>query len=691
MKCRVSANASNPNEKLSLGAVWKNLPKESILLSPSRETHIFQHRFWAFDTEYIASGLKAQDDVCNFGFANNLGESHVFRRSTDVWKFLIEKRFRRLYVWSLKPEFGSLAAWSLLGHRYNHNPLSAVDPDSPHIQRFKLSRGGEKQTTVYDIQGFFKNMRWKNKRLVFLANMAAYLAEFYQDPSLYKPEMPPEWFGKRKPETKEEWVMLDNRVRQDARVTAKAAEFLQDHLMASLLKDPKVYSFYSWGGVARKVFDFPKLHACMGRNVFIPNSHLIIREPYTFAGRSDCFSTGALPPTFYMDVASLYPVSMVATDALRIRDVELMTDQELGSTDFFKPYCWLYGVFESQNDLWGLPLRSGERNYYVTGTVTGLYNTLDLEASKATVKEVFWGLKPKFDESREMHEKYAELTLRKLEKRYKDDVEKNAIKEVVNSTHGSLGLHHPRPSIRSNFPAYSAALSMSRLIMSRIFDLAPKPIHYMDTDSLFVESKIIQGKLFELKDLDEKITVPIILEEKGYGEHPLVFRSKHYFLDGDNFGYHAIPIEREDWLKLVQTKPLPTYATVKRQIRGTFLTRSSKAKELQIGRWYELEQELNLSRLETLFHADDKRFRETQDSYTLCRESRHIKSRSWTSLEFYRQLQKREIEDVFTGLPEGKRADREFLKMWLKDYAHEKQDVQLCLEYLNKLKWWLWI
>jgi hypothetical protein len=388
-----------------------------------------------------------------------------------------------------------------------------------------------------------------------------------------------------------------------------------------------------------------------------------------------------------MDVASLYPISMIAKDALRIKDVELMSDQELNAiskpTDF-KPYAWLYGIFESHNDLWGLPVRSGERNYYVAGTVVGLYNTLDLQASKAEIKQIFWGLKPEFTDSREMHERYADLTLKKLEKRFKDEIEKNAIKEVVNSTHGSLGLHHPRPSIRSNFPAYSAALSMSRLIMSRIFDKAPKPIHYMDTDSLFVESKTVEGKLFELTDLEQKITVPVVLEEKGHGERPLVFRSKHYYLDENNFGFHAIPIELEDWLKLVQANPLPTDATVKRQIRGTFLTRSSKAKELQIGRWYVLEQELNLNRLETLFHADDKRFRETQDSYTLCREKQSIGSRPWTAKEFYTQLQRRDLEDLFMGLPEGKRADREFLKTWLKDYAKRKQDVALSVEYLTR-------
>ena len=642
--------------------------------------------YWAFDTEYISCGRKIQDDVCNFGFANNLGESHVFHKPFEVQNFIDVKRFRKLFVWSLKPEFGSLASWALLGLRFSKNPLFAVNTESPQIQRFKMERSNHKTTWVYDVQPFFKNMRWKNLRLVFLANMAKYLAEIYQDDLLYKPEVSVEWFGKRKPENKEEWALLDERVSQDALVTAKATEFLESKLIKTLITEPRLTKYRSWGSVAREYFNFPILHVSIGRDICLPNSHLMIQE-HCFAGRSDCFSIGALPPVYYEDVASLYPISMVATDSLRIMDVEFMSDRELDAisklTDF-NPYCWLYGIFESNNELWGLPVRSGERNYFVNGTVVGLYNTLDLEASKAEIKQVLWGLKPEFDETRDRHNKYAELTLKKLEKRFKDDVEKNAIKEVVNATHGSLGLQHPRPSIRTNFPAYSATLSMSRLIMSRIFDRAPKPIHYMDTDSLFVENKF-EGRMFDLTDLNREISLPVVLEQKGFGERPLVFRSKHYYLDENNFGFHAIHIDLDDWKRIVKT--LPEYETVKTEIRGTFLTRASKAKELQIGRWYENEIEIDLDRLNEMFYADNKRARETYDSYGLCREKRYVGSRSWTAREFYRQLQKREFEDIFTRLPSRRRIDREFLRVWLKEYAKFPTDIKLMVESLEP--YWL--
>jgi len=64
--------------------------------------------------------------------------------------------------------------------------------------------------------------------------------------------------------------------------------------------------------------------------------------------------------------------------------------------------------------------------------------------------------------------------------------------------------------------------------MSRIFNVAPKPIHYCDTDSILVE-KSIEGKVFDLTDLDGKWVLPVILENKGFGEQPLVFRSKLYY------------------------------------------------------------------------------------------------------------------------------------------------------------------
>lgn len=646
--------------------------------------------FWAFDSEYVAAGLKIEDDVANFGFANNYGESKVMHTPQEVHDFIRDMRFQRLFVWSLQPEFGSLASWSLLGLRevydphtlmpVKFNPLRAVNLDSGHVQRFKLERADRKDPAkvhkcmVYDVQGFFKNMRWKGEKMVRLAVMAKYLADLYGDPSLYKPEMPMEWFGKRKPETSEEWALLDDRVRQDAYVTAKAVEYLESKLLKALIEEPSVTKYHSWGGVAREVFHFPKLHETIGRDVCIPYKDVLIHDQATFAGRSECFSIGQLPPCYYEDVASLYPIAVIATDALRLQKVVYMSEEDLAEP--YKPYAWLNGVFESQNDLWGLPVRTIDRTYYVTGVVTGLFNTLDLEAAKAKTLKVTWGLKPIFNEARDMHEKYAELLSKKLEKRFSDNVEKDASKEVLNATSGNLGQAIPKPSIRSNFPAYNALVAEGHLIMSRLFDLSPKP-HYIDTDSLFVEKKF-EGKMFEVSDVEQKLTFPVVLEEKGYGEQPRVFRSKHYYLNEKSVGFHAIHIDYEDWLRIAQT--LPDYEAVSSQIRGTFLTRSSRAKVLQIGRWYEDQLDLDLDRLEEMFNADNKRHRASYDSYSLCRAGRCIGSRAWTAKEFDLNIRKEALENELVLFPSGKHFDSRALHSWLLSTSRGKSDVREALE-----------
>lgn len=525
-------------------------------------------------------------------------------------------------------------------------------------------------------------------RLAPLANVAKFLSEFYGDPSIYKPESPEllaMFEEQRAPRTQREWDLLHERVMQDAYVTAGAAEYLQEELMRHLMPKPNLYRYRSWGGVARKVFKFPKTNIHMRKDVFVQNAHLLIRDS-SFAGRSECFSTGAVPPCFYMDVSSLYPLCVTSTNALMIKDVEWMTDEELDAirkpSDVY-PYAWLAGTFETRgpDDLWGLPMRSGERNYYVTGRVTGFYNSLDLQASHAEIiGDLDLGLKPVFRREREMHEKYANYLLKKLKKGFRSEVERTAAKEVLNASYGSLGMTHPRPSIRSNFPAYSVVLAQSRWLMSKIFDMAPKPIHYMDTDSIFVERKTLQGKIMDLTDLEGRISLPLILEEKGFGETPKIFRSKHYYLNEDNYGFHAVVIDLDDWKRIVTT--LPTADVVRRQIRGTLLTRSKRAKELQIGRWFTVHLSVTLDRLRTIFHADDKRCRESYDSYDLVRQGKWIPSRSWTKKEFTRHIQKEELKDTFTGLPSGIHRNRLFLRKWLKEYAREDQGIKCSIEWL---------
>ena len=175
-----------------------------------------------------------------------------------------------------------------------------------------------------------------------LENVGRFLSNYYEDASLQKMKMDPTWFGKRRPETEEEWALIDERVRADARITSRAAEFLENDLLTRFLSKPKLNRYYSWGTITREYFRFPQRYARMGREVIIPQYHKMIHDMAEFAGRNEAFSIGATPSLFYSDVRSLYPVSVVASDALRIVDVEPMTREELNvmtRPSDFVPYC----------------------------------------------------------------------------------------------------------------------------------------------------------------------------------------------------------------------------------------------------------------------------------------------------------------------------------------------------------------
>jgi hypothetical protein len=551
------------------------------------------------------------------------------------------------------------------------DPTKAVDLETGQIQRFTIAR--DKGTSiVLDLYPFYKPLG-----LGRLENAAKFLSEYYHDSSLSKVLPPPtafgKDFGKRKPQTLEEWEWYDMRVRQDARITSVAAKFLHTELLPQFIPNPNHIRFYSWGTISRRYFRFPQINIRMGREVIVKETHRMIHDHAEFAGRNEAFSTGAIPPSYYADVASLYPISVCASDAMRIVDVEPITMRELARISKpadVTPYGWLYGAFETDNDLWGLPVRSQDRNYYIVGRLTGLFHTLDLEAAKARIVDLGYGLKPVFSPDRKLHDQYAKLTLQKIEGNYADLVEKHGIKQILNASLGSLGMYQPRPSATSNFPAYSTGLAMSYLIMSRTFDLLPKPIHYIDTDFAFIPTKQI-GQIFTLTDQSGEWTIPVVLTDKGYGDIPRIFRSKHYYLSPEVYTIHAVQFEIKDWLRIVQT--LPDEATVT-QIRGTIRTRARKAAELQFGRWYYEQLEKKPPDLIATFHADDKRFRETNDSYGLCRDSHWITSRSLTAAEFY-ELKLKSENQTATKLPCGERYPDDFVRRWTRQYGETEQTV----------------
>src|SRR5437899_6621351 len=137
---------------------------------------------------------------------------------------------------------------------------------------------------------------------------------------------------------------MDERCLDCDRSTSRTAELHDNNLFSWFFSKPKLNLYYSWGTITREYFRFPQRYARMGREVIIPQYHKMIHDMGEFAGRNEAFSIGATPPLYYSDVRSLYPVSVAASDALRIVDVKPMTRVELNaiaSPSDFDPYCWL--------------------------------------------------------------------------------------------------------------------------------------------------------------------------------------------------------------------------------------------------------------------------------------------------------------------------------------------------------------
>ncbi len=292
-------------------------------------------------------------------------------------------------------------------------------------------------------------------------------------------------------------------------------------------------------------------------------------------------------------MAKQYPTCTVATNALMIEDISQLSDTELqslngaGLSEFHSivgtPYGWLKGIFETDNDLFGLPVRGKERNYYVTGKVPGLFHIYDLMAAKARPIEIWDGFKPKFnDRFKPVHDKFSGIVTKLVGGEVVNPIEKAFLKSVINSSTGRLGMDKPRPSVTTNFPAYNTIVARAHYEMSRLMDLAPKPILYMDTDSLFTPSRF-EGTFGTLTDISGEWIVPVKLGVKGESERLKLFRSKHYYQNDTSWGFHAWKPWYEDWHTIVAT--LPTEIEIRVDIKGTFHNRAKKAIGLQVGRW----------------------------------------------------------------------------------------------------------
>jgi hypothetical protein len=560
-----------------------------------------QRKVWGFDSEFMMSGRAGHpEDVHTIQFSDG-EEAYVAESASELKAWLNNHHnVKTLYGFVVLPDLGSVSEWLT---------PSAVSIKKRGTQTTGWMKYGKAKIHVVDAQPMLSSFGLR--RLADCGSMIGY-------PKLAKPE----WLGQRAWQGEAEHASFLEYAKADAIITSRIVRWLIEKYGA----DPALY--VSAGTIAAHEFEFPRrLKQIKGRVLMSPFESLV--KLFTFAGRSEGFITGYTQNAIYNDVASLYPISIVATRALQIKSAVPCDFQDLALSDNLseKHFGWIEGTFRTKHDMWGLPVR-GFRNYYVTGTVTGLYNTFDIAASKAEILNATRCYKPIFRENIAEHDKYADLLMKKLEGKFGSE-EKGYYKALLNSVSGKLGQAHPI-SERSNFLAYNILLGHSHLIMSKLFDKCNSPIIAMDTDSIF-STMDMSGKWFELSDGDR--TFPVRMDIKGRGNLAF-FRSKRYIMTGELscFGSHGWRYFLEDYLKLFNGEL--TELDTRIDIKHTLLTRQREALRMAKGRWRTRPEHLDLEKIKLLLTADDKRKRANSDSYGLVMQKKNAPSQAWNHDEY---------------------------------------------------------
>jgi len=543
----------------------------------------------------MSGRANAPEDVhsVQFSFGSGSPEDTVVLEDAESLKSWLHnhKRLKVVYGFVVLPDLGSVEEWLGGGVSYRTRGSQLIG---------RIRYGGA-DITVYDSRPLLQNFGLR--RLEDCGRLVGY-------PKLSKPA----WLGLRGWESEKEHNDFIEYARGDAIISSLIVSWLKEHFGA----DPAVHA--SAGTLAGKQFSLPRRLKRLKKTVRLSPLERAVKG-ICFAGRSEGFVTGFTPNTVYNDVKSLYPVSLVATRSLGLIGAEHCDPQDLSiDRSLDNPYYgWIEGVFESNNDLWGLPLR-GTNNFYATGRIQGLYHTFDLAASKAKVLHVAHAYRPVFASVMPLaHETYRDMLMRRLEGPISED-EKRFSKAVLNSLSGKLGQSHPISST-SNFFAYSTILAHSHLIMSTLFDRCPSKILAMDTDSIFSASDMT-GKHFEIAGL------PLYVDAKGKGDLAF-FRSKTYILKGEGepvYGRHGWLYFLEDFLKLPDG---PTEILTRGDIKHTLLSRQKEAQKMAKGRWRTKPVTLDLPKIKSLLTADSKRARQSYDSYQLLLEHKNADSAAW--------------------------------------------------------------
>lgn len=563
---------------------------------------VIDSKIWGFDSEFMMSGLAGQpEDVHTIQFSD--GEnSYICRSAEELKKWLLNHYYvHTIYGFVVLCDLGSVEEW--LGN-------GSVDYKKRGIQTSGWIHYGRTRIRAVDAQPLLAG---------FGMHRLADCGQMVGVPKLPKPE----WLGQRKWESEREYAEFAEYAKADAVITSKIVRWLIENYGADPAK------LVSAGTLVGHFFNFPRRLKLEKNHVLLSPFEMMVKY-YTFAGRSEGFSTGFHQNAIYNDVASLYPCSMVATRVLQIKSAKPCDFKDLAVNDDLneKRFGWIEGDFRTKNDLWGLPVR-GSRNYYMTGTISGLYNSFDIAAAKAEILNVKRCYQPTFRDDSTEHNQYADMLMKKLEGKYKSQ-EKGYYKAILNATSGKLGQSHPI-SEKSNFLAYNILLGHSHLVMSKLFDKCNSPILAMDTDSIFSQSDMT-GKWFDVTDGERQ--VPIKMDVKGKGSLAF-FRSKRYIIKGEIpcYGGHGWRYFLEDFFKLFDGTL--TEMDTRIDIKHTLLTQQREALKMAKGRWRTRPEHLDLAKLKELLTADIKRKREDFDSYGLVMAKKNMPSQAWNYDDYF--------------------------------------------------------
>jgi len=567
----------------------------------------------AFDTEFITSRKVQKQRSVQFSDGK---QNWIFYDKDSIKQFLIEMQPDYLIGFNALCDIGTLELFfdeKFKKHNTKSNQIRArFSIYYPNYDRYGISCRPKKLTVkVMDIITLCQQLG-----LGSLAKSSAFLVK---EGRLKEPKLSKKWLNYPNHHKR-----FEDYAKHDAFITYKMWEFLKELGVTT--------GTYSFATVSKLFFDIPKRNPTRHKRIIISSVERRIGK-FCFAGRNECFQNGFHDYAYYNDVSSLYPASMLITKCLTIDHIEKCKFEDLAlprKLDDVENYGWIDGVFSSDNDLWGLPIRMYDRNYYIKGFVQGLYNTFDLVSANAKIHQVYKCYKPVFRKGlNSIHNKYLEKF---MEKRSKNITipRKKYLKSLLNTLSGKLGQQRPVIARHTNFPAYSTLLAYSHYIMRWLMNDCHGKIIGMDTDSIFSNLKM-EGEFYNINN------IPIEMDLKGEGK--LFFaRSKMYAWVGTTKyknAWHGWRYNYKDYPKLINeiyaSKKIPNKISILMQKKKTLKTREKSLANLPSGYWFDIERDLSAFDILMLMKCDDKRSRYNFNSLELLKDRQFSDSISYTS------------------------------------------------------------